>query len=370
MDLTIERADLSRILSRAASVTSAKSPMLPLQHVLLDAADGRLSARATDLYMGAESSAVCDVAKPGSLAVDARRAAEIAKSLPVGVARLRLVKSQLEISSGKSKFKLGVYPAEDYPSMPRLGSGPATFGVFASADLLRCLAQGAHAALQDDSKPELNGALFESSGGTLKITSTDSKRLAVSGIRGETCSDASIVVPIKGVAALRALCDSCKENIGVSVIDRTAFFFADHVCISSKLVEDPFPKADRVIQYSRDAVKHTVRVDRQLTVDALARVSIVSASEKVHADVSIAFAPGSMTMSAANTASDEGEDEVACDADFTMRLIVNPKYMLDALKAAIDDVVTIGVSSELGAIVVHGSDPAEYTGVVMTIRPR
>lgn len=370
MDITAERLGLSRILGRAAGVASVKTATTALQCVLLEAKDGRLTARATDLYAGVEASTEAEVKEPGSIAVDARRAAEIAKNLPPGPVRVRIVKNQLEISLGKSRFKLGTFPASEYPDLPRVDEKTARLGRFEARDLSRIVAQGSYAMHSSEDDASLNATLFDSMDGVLRLFSSDRNRLAYAVLKAE-CSKARLLVPSKSVARLSALCGDHKDGqVEIAHHMGYIFFLAGDVILSTRLCDDKAAAFQTVFDRAAGGVAERVNVPREELKEAIKRVAIVSSSDKERPDVALHFSEGRVRITAASKSSDEGEDEVSCDGDCEVKIEVSPESMTDALDAVSEDEAEIGMNGPLGAMVIRGVNSTDHTAIVMPVRPR
>jgi DNA polymerase-3 subunit beta len=208
MDITIARNALSAILARASSVANPKNVSTVLRCVVLDASDGRLIARATDLLVGVETVARAAVKTPGTVMVDAKRIAEVAKNMPAGDVRLRIVKSQLEASGGRSKMKLGIFPPEEFPVIDT-GRNATAVAKLPGNELARLINQTQFAIEQDDQRASAALQLI-SDGTRVSAFASDGKRVANSqaAAPGIHCT---LLIPSKSVREVKALAESAKD---------------------------------------------------------------------------------------------------------------------------------------------------------------
>jgi len=72
MELTLKRGDFLNELSLMQGVVERKNTIPILSNILLKASDGHLDLTSTDLDLTLLSSAVANVARPGSVTVPAR----------------------------------------------------------------------------------------------------------------------------------------------------------------------------------------------------------------------------------------------------------------------------------------------------------
>lgn len=360
MDLHISSEALSRLLARVSAIAAPKHAMTVLTHVLLEARDGELVASATDLNVGITARATAEVKDAGAVVVPAKRAAEIAKALPHGPVRMRVVKTQLEITSGRSKFKVPFIEAKEFPPIPRV---PADIPVAscAAAEFARVLSQGSYAMYPDEKRPEIHVALLELNDGILRVVSADGKRMAVS--EGKVIGSAPrMLVPAKTVSDVRRLCESQKDNpVEFTAHDGHGFFMTGDAALSIKLGDSPFPPWQKLIPKS---CEQTVTVHRESLIDTIKRVALMVTAEEDR--LLLKFSHGLVScLSESSAVNGESEDSLDCNADFELTIAANPALLCEALAWLSDDDARIGFSGEFGAIVINTD---EYKAVVMPQR--
>jgi DNA polymerase-3 subunit beta len=367
-DLTISKQDLSRMLSRAVVATDQKSSLATVSNVFLFAEEGRLTVRASDTYLGVESSAAIDLKAGGTVALDARKAAEAAKSLPGAEARLRLVKNQIEVTSGKTKFKLGTFDTETLPNLPSVAEA-VEVGSVDTAVLARVLANGSYAADTDSTRHDQCGAFVEVMAGMLRVQSFDRNRIAEASAQVDM-RDFAVFVPSDSLIELRKLCESAKgQECTLFVHPSNIFVRVGDTVMSAKLgdVIAAHRLYGKIITNGEKSAKHEVTMHRDALIGAVKRVGIVN-MEKVPdrvANVDLHFSEGLLRLTAANTTADEGEDTVECDSGIERTVRLAPKFLLDALSAVVDDDVVIGLGKPLDGVFISGAVSREHRAVVM-----
>jgi DNA polymerase III sliding clamp (beta) subunit (PCNA family) len=377
MDALIARNTLSSLLSRAASVALPKSPTSYLQCVLIEAVDGRLTARATNLMLGVETSALATVKSPGAVAVEAKRAAEIAKAMPAGEVRLRIVKNQLELSNGKSKFKLGTFPVEELPPVPRADNATEVVKL-KGADLSRIIAHGSYCMDTDVERPQ-SAMRFIVSKEHVRAFSGLSSRMAMAEVRtgGHPCS---MLFPLRSVAEIKSLADASKEaDVTISQYQGRAFFSAAEHTLSLKLgdgigfapLESLFFGSATGTPSVVDSVKHEARFVRDTMLASFQRVHLVANQEKDAISVNgvLTAETGELRLSGATSTSDEGEDVLQCEANADLEFKVAPEFVEAALKAIDDDEVRLCFGTGLDPLVFRGTS-GDSIAVVMPMRSK
>src|SRR5260221_8552484 len=113
MKLTIEKNALLRALSHAHSVVERRTALPILSHILLQAEGMSLKLTSTDLELSIVETVSATIQEPGKTTVPAHLLYEIVRKFRDG-AQVEIShdksKHQLEISSGKSQFRLPCLP--------------------------------------------------------------------------------------------------------------------------------------------------------------------------------------------------------------------------------------------------------------------
>lgn len=358
MEFTIDNKSLARVLSRAASVTAAKSPMPILQNALIEADGDTLRVRATDTRIGVELTAQSKVKTPGYICVEARHAYEVAKTLPNGEVKIQVEGTCCQIRAGRSKFKLPCIPGDDFPSLPR-PSSEQSFTV-EGRELARMLAQGAFAAVDDVSRPNLGGALFTPTDDGLSVVSTDGHRMAyaVGKRRGAV---PRMIVPIGAHSEIKRLCEGVDGDVEVSCSGGYVFFTVGTETVSAKLSDVAFPPYEKVIPKSS---VNTLAVARAPLIDMLKRIRVEAKNAKT--GVHLVISEGSLAGEAVH-ADGEAYDSIDCDANFELRIGANIDYLIEAVSVLRDDEVVLAFNGHLDPILVKAPS-GECLSVTMPLR--
>src|ERR1700761_2186737 len=120
MKVTIERAALLKALGHIHRIVERRNTIPILSNVLIEARDGQLELKATDLDLEATEVAPADVAVAGATTVSAHIFHDIVRKLADGAqVSLEIVpdSGQLLLRSGRSRFHLQCLPAADFPDL-------------------------------------------------------------------------------------------------------------------------------------------------------------------------------------------------------------------------------------------------------------
>jgi len=374
MEFSIDKQPLVRALRVAARAAERKSPQPILSHILLRADDGKLLVGATDLTVSVAVTIEESVGikKAGTLAVPATQVSEIVSAL--GGDSVHLVKQEnnwLQITSGKSKFKLVGLAGADFPKLPDLDSVPwQAVDVPVLSTLFRKVVA---AVSQDETRYHLCGALLHEVDGKIVAASTDGHRLHVSraalDLRSSGLPDVGqALIPRRAVEEMRKLLDGgSSSDPAVGFGKGFIHLRVGGLTFSTKLLDAKFPPYHEVIP---KAVDQTITVERKFLMEAVRRVSIVAPEngcirltvKKVGAGDAV------MLIDVDNPDAGEAHETIEVDGyggtkshEFGLR----NKYIVEALADLTGEKVKIGFSGPLDPVSFADGDDLN---VVMPMR--
>ncbi len=377
MELKIAAQELAKALGRSQGIVEKKSTMPILSHVLLEAKKGtELHVSATDLDLSVSSEHPCEVLKDGALAVSAKHLYEIVRSLPeASVTLKRASNNYLEVRSGPSEFRIVGLPAEDFPALPKFEKVP--FVAVQPSELLDMIERTQFAVSSDETRYNLNGVLFEPSGGALRMVATDGHRLSLveRKIDGDFGLKRGVILPRKGLQEFRKLLLEAAETEVVEgqeptsklgFVENNAIFRRPGVVLAMRLIEGMFPDYRQVIPKPGEKI---VTMGRLRLLETLRRVSLLS-SDKANA-VKLELAKGTLRVTSQNPDLGEAKEEVPVEYQGEpLKIGFNAKYLIDVLVAAKSDDVALELADDLSPGVLRGTGEQDkgFTAVVMPMR--
>jgi DNA polymerase-3 subunit beta len=334
MKLTLERAALLKSLGHVQSVVERRNTIPILSNVLIRAAGNDVSFAATDMEIEINETVPGGITKTGAITAPAHTLYEIVRKLPEG-AQVELNAAntnQLTLSSGRSHFKLGCLPVDDFPKMPE-GDLKHKF-TLSAADLRTLIDRTRFAISTEETRYYLNGIYFHTAKSknveTLRAVATDGHRLArvempapqgAKGIPG-------VIIPRKTVGEVRKLIEETGGEIEIALSESKVRFTFDGVVITSKLIDGTFPDYERVIPANNDKI---MEVDARIFAAATDRVATIS-SEKSRA-VKLSLTPGHLVLSANSPEAGSATEEIEVKYDGALLDVgFNARYLLDILQ--------------------------------------
>ena len=362
MKFKIVRSRFLDGLKSVQNIVAGKGSLPILQNVLLEAKGKELCMTTTDLDISIRSISECEVVEQGNSTIPVKllfnAVAKVAEGeIQVGVD----AHERAEITAGNAKFKLAGMPAMEFPRLPQ--DEDAYSYSIPQATLKEMLRKVAYAASQDDTRRTLKGVLMSFKDGKLTMVATDGRRLALVESENEFPKDAErdIVLPSKAVSELQRSLGG-EGDVSVLVQKSQVCFKLNNMMIYSKLMDDVYPNYRQVIP--RETAE-SIEVDRQLLLDALDRVSVMTMDE-AHS-TKLIFENGKLTITSASSDIGEAKDIVPIKyAGEKIEIMFNPTYVMDALKAIDDDSVVVHINDGHSPAVIKCAIPFLY--VLMPLR--
>jgi DNA polymerase-3 subunit beta len=365
MKFTCEKNAFAREISFAQEIIASKNALSIMSNVLLEASEGSLSIKATDIKVSFETVIPVDVAESGSVTVFCDKLSGILSSIPEGDIAVEQDESKVIVKPTfkKVRFQLKTISSEKFPELP---SAPeeAFFSVPAR-DFKEMISQTIFAVSDDETRYFMNGVYLERVEGGLVLVATDGRRLSF--VKKEF--DAlipefkGIIIPPKVLALVQKRAPD-EGLIELAVTDKCLFFRFGAYRVSSVLIEGQFPNYQKVIPESQ---KNTLVVKRSDLVDALKRVSIFV--EQKSRRTFMGLSAGSLILSSEESEIGTAREEIPCRYEGPEATIaLNYKYVEEPLKVIGTEDILIEFTEPNRAITLSPDPRSDYFHIVMPMQ--
>jgi DNA polymerase-3 subunit beta len=365
MKFVCEKNAFAREISFAQEIIASKNALSIMSNVLLEAAEGSLSIKATDIKVSFETVIPVDTMESGAVTVFCDKLSGILASIPEGDLSFEQDDSKIVVKPTfkKVRFQLKTISSEKYPELPA-APVDAYFSV-PSKDFKEMVEQTIFAVSDDETRYFMNGVFMEKTEQGLAFVATDGRRLSFvrKSFDAKIPDFKGVIIPPKilGLVAKRAPDEGLVE---IAVTDKCLFIKFGSYRISSVLIEGQFPNYQKVIPESQ---KNKLVVKRSDLADALRRVSIFV--EQKSRRTFFGLSQGLIVISSEESELGTAREELTCEyegPDVTIAL--NYKYVEDPLKVMDGEDVCLEFSEPNRAITLSPRPSGDYIHVVMPMQ--
>ena len=353
MKIQVQQSDLGRALGAVANVVSSKTTLPILSTILFDTNGGKLTLAATDLDVSVVTTVTeVEIETKGQAAVPAAKFVAFVRTLGNDPVTIEADGERVHLRSGKAKLQEPCMAPEDFPSLPKIEEG----GGFSipGATLVDMIRTTIYATSRDETRPALQGVLWELDGNSFTMVATDGHRLAR--IRRQLdlggVENRKLIASSAGLQQVMRLAESI-EMVKVHLGEHQLSFELGQTTIHTRLVEGSFPNYEQVIPKNNE---RRVICDRESLGEGIRRVKI--SADRVTNQIRFAVDGNALTLSASGTEGSRAEDELSVEyGGEEISIGFNHNYVEDILKHLATENVIIALDrSDSAAIFLPGED--------------
>jgi DNA polymerase-3 subunit beta len=379
MEFSVGRARLLAELNLLQGVVERKNTIPILTNVLIEAVapspgneDSKIKLLATDLDVSIETECAADVAKGGSVVIQARKLFDIVRSLPDSdVAFVKEENEWVKITCGASRFRVVGQLKEHFPSIVK----QTTPGMLLpAAALYKLIVRTIFAITQEESRYALSGALFLVAGSAVSMVTTDGHRLSFvtcgldfqDGEERTQEHDARVIVPKKALTELQRLTMGSEDAIEFAKDENHLFFKIGYRRLTSRLLSGQFPNYEMVVPKNNDK---KVAISVEKITQAVRRAALM-ADDRSHG-IKMEFDDGRLVITSQTADLGESKEEVAIDyKEAKLAVRFNALYVLDFLNVVDGEDITLELKDDQSAVLFKPAEQGacEFKYVIMPMR--
>jgi len=367
MKFSLPKSRLSGYLQNILQVVPTKTTLPILSNILIEALENKLKLSATDLDISITVSMECKVIKKGSASLPARILFEIIKELPESEISFETTTNRVEIKIPNGSYKISTVSSEDFPKLPVVNTKKEI--KISGGDLVEMIRKTTFACSDDETRPALNGILWQTKGDRMQMVATDGHRLAKMSVANPRLKGLydDVIVPPKVLNLIPKFFDDPKKEVGIIFGENNIIFNLGDIVLTSRLIEGPYPNFEQVIPSSSDK---KMTIPREELARAVRRVAILS-NALTH-QVKFNVNTNSLTLSTTNAdVGGEGKEILDCDyAGEELELGYNANYVSDVLGKIEGEDAIFELSSPVSAGLVYGVDTSkeDFLCLIMPLR--
>jgi DNA polymerase-3 subunit beta len=368
MRFTISREKLLEGLQAVTPAVPAKTTLPVLANLLVETTERGIRFSATDLDIAVSTEVSAEVEAQGAITIPAKKLSEIARELPPSPVRVAASGEQrVTLECGRSRFKLLGLPRDEFPTFPVVRF--AESWRVKSGELQKLIAHTAFAVSTEESRPILNGVLWELRAERMRMVATNGHRLAKMDVplAAATAAPAGdLIVPPKALEQIRRLFPA-EEELEIARGENHLGFRSPFTSVFTRLIEGPYPNYEQVIPKDNDRV---CLADKGALASALKRMSVI-ASDQTHR-IRMSFNAGMVKFSVTTPDLGEAQDELPVQYDGDpLDIGFNATYLLEILRYMPTEQVRLTFKAPERAATIEPEgwdDPSSYLCLVMPLR--
>jgi len=346
-------------------IIEKRNTMPILANILVNVNPEKVDLTGTDLEVGLKTYFQASVEEAGGITVSGKKIFEIVKSLPDGqpITFKENEDLMMEISSGKTEFKVLCLPKEDFPLVPE-----ARFEkkIVLPLDKLKDMIDRVYYAIAQEQRYYLNGALMIIKKNALELVSTDGHRLSytsafVEGLNHE--EEIRVIVAKKTLGEIRKMND---DKMEFDFDENNLFFRVHNRMIISRIIESKFPNFEAVIPKDNP---HILLVGKENFSQSIRRVALL-ASERSRG-VKLTIEKNQLRLYSSNPEIGEARDNLEVEYKGPeLEMGFNSQYLLDFLLSASAEKIRLELKDNNSAAVMKPELEADikYTYILMPMK--
>ena len=371
MKLQIQKNKLSEALK--AVIPCTKSNLYQILHNVLVEADGaEVKLIATNVETSSVRSTIdCDVFEEGKVLINAGVLNSIVSKTDSDII-ITSDKSNVTIKSGKCNITTPVGYIDEFPPTSSLFDNNSSeyLEIAEGCSLSTTLSKIAYCiAKSDDSRKEFTGAFFKLEDCLLQVVSTDGHRLAKSNVTVEIVGECKafkqgVIVPRECV---EMIIKSVEGQVRLS-INKNKLIVTDGMNeFSFNLIGGSFPDFTKVVP-ADETFTDTIKVQSDVLLKSLNRIQDFTNKSKT-----MEFSHGkNNSILCLNTRKEDLEFNDEFEADSVqgegLRVGLNCKYLIEAVKALNCNVTVIKALDEDSPLCVYSDELDETVQVLMPVQ--
>src|SRR5688572_13094132 len=314
MKVRCDRRALQDLVGVVGGATASRGTRPILQHVLLKAQGTSLELLATDLEVALRCRhQPLMVEEPGAVALPAATLLSILREAQGETIDLSTDGNVALLRSGRGQFRLsGENPAD----FPEVAVGDSQTFIELPAPIFRELAERTEfAASRELGRYAIDGILFELDGKSIRMVSTDGRRLALAEATLEQAAPQAVkeIVPLKGVTHFLRALGPGSEVVGLGVTKRRAILRCGDTTLSATSRDAEFPDYKGVIPADDGSAGGTrVQLDRDVFFSCVRQANVLAGDDAPA--VTFTFSEGSLVV--AGRYEGRGDSRVEMPVDY------------------------------------------------------
>ena len=358
-----EKQEILEGISTVQKAITGKSTMPILEGIYIKTNETSLTLIGSDMDVSLQTTVNANIIEQGSIVIDAKIFGEIIRKLPNTSIKIETLENQIiRITCEKSVFDVVYMNTNEFPELPEINEN---LKISVKQNILKNMIKGTSFAIaQDETRPILQGILFEVKNKNLNLVALDGYRLAIKSEFLDTDIDIEVVIPGKTLNEVSKILEDVDDIVNITFTNNHILFNLEKTKIISRLLEGKFINYNSLLPQEH---KLLVDVNRQELQNAIERASLMAKDGNTNL-IKIDIQQDNLVITSNSQLGKVREEmSIKLQGD-EVQIAFNSRYLLDVLKNVEDDEVVMKMTSGISPCVIEEKNSENAKNLVLPVR--
>lgn len=371
MIITISRTRLLNEINKISRIISYKSPLPALTGLLFEVKPDKLVLIGSSgtLSMQVEikvNESKLQIEELGKTLIKVRFVSEVIRKIESEIIRIEVVEgSVIRINANNFDSQLNTLDVNQYPKI--LFDTRGQEFIISDGVLKAIVNQVGFAIGEQERNIIFTGIHFLFSKGKLKVTATDSFRLASKEINFPYYSkdDYEVIIPGKVIQEVNKISEK-KNDVTIIINERNVVFKINNTILQSKIIDGKYPNINKIIPESYNS---KIVINNRDLLNAIDRASVLS-HEISNTTIKLNISNDKIKVESSSSEignSNEHLSKFQLSGEI-MNIAFRSQYMLDAIRAFKTSDLNINLTAEDKPIIITSDEDPTLLQLVLPMR--
>ncbi|MBR2442323.1 MAG: DNA polymerase III subunit beta [Clostridia bacterium] len=354
-------SDAALTVSKACAVKTI-TPIL--ECIKLRAENDGLTLTAYDGEISIEKKILAEVLEEGEICVNGKTFSDFVGKIASFEVIVATSDNGISIRYADSETNMQALSSADFPRLGNNSTSGENYFEIKESELKNLISKTVFCCATDESRPILKGCLLEAKDGKLTATALDGFRMACTECAGVNGAGAiKIVCPARTLVEISRMLDG--DELLTIYADKNLLSVAvKDTVITSRLYAGEFVRKENIYPV---AFTTRLTVRKAELIDSVERASVLIRGDKNNL-ISFDIKPGKVTVNA-NSDMGKVEETVAADLDGKeLKIAMNGKYLLDALKALDGEETVLSFNTSISPFTLENTEGGDSQYLILPVR--
>ncbi|MBQ8684938.1 MAG: DNA polymerase III subunit beta [Clostridia bacterium] len=363
MKFVCEGTVLSDAAFSVCKACAVKTITPVLECIKIEAKNDGITLTAYDGEISIEKKVKAEVLEEGEICVNGKLFADFVGKISRSEMVIAADEGGMIIRYGDSETNMQTLPAKDFPVIE---NGAFNEGYFETKqeDLKNLIAKVVFCCATDESRPILKGCLLETKEGKLTATALDGFRMATSYCETKVSDgEMKLVCPARTLTEISRMIEG-EESLKIYAHKNRLAVGVNDTVITSRLYAGEFVRKENIFPVDFNT---KVTVNKSEIVESVERASVLIRGDKNNL-VLFEIKNDKININA-NSEMGKVEETIAAELEGEeLKVAMNGKYLLDALKALDEEKIVLSFNSPVSPFTLENSEDKRSQYLVLPLR--